>query len=86
MRAPRRLDQRGLHIPVSIVFFSLGTALWAFFKTHPGDHDPNLQNDAILPLFIMAEFPPAWGIIIAGVFAAAMSTLDSSRTAWPPCS
>ncbi|MBX3175835.1 MAG: sodium/solute symporter [Candidatus Hydrogenedentes bacterium] len=66
-------------IPVSIIFFGLGTALWAFFKTHPGDLDPNLQNDAILPLFIMAEFPTGLkGIIIAGVFAAAMSTLDSS--------
>lgn len=66
-------------IPVSLIFFGLGTALWAFFKTHPQDLDPNLKNDAILPLFIMAEFPTGLkGIIIAGVFAAAMSTLDSS--------
>jgi SSS family solute:Na+ symporter len=66
-------------IPVSLIFFGLGTALWAFFRTHPEDLDPNLQNDAILPLFIMAEFPIGLkGVIIAGVFAAAMSTLDSS--------
>ena len=66
-------------IPVSIIFFGLGTALWVFFRTHPADLDPNLKNDAILPLFIMAEFPVGLkGIIIAGVFAAAMSTLDSS--------
>ncbi len=66
-------------IPVSLIFFGLGTALWAFFQSHPGDLDPNLKNDAILPLFIMAEFPVGMkGIIIAGIFAAAMSSLDSS--------
>jgi len=66
-------------IPVSLIFFGLGTALWAFFRTHPGELDPNLTNDAILPLFIMAEFPAGLkGIIIAGIFAAAMSSLDSS--------
>lgn len=68
-----------LTIPVSLVFFGLGTALWAFFRSHPADLDPNLSNDAILPLFIMAEFPIGLkGVIIAGVFAAAMSSLDSS--------
>lgn len=66
-------------IPVSLIFFGLGTALWAFFRSHPADLDPNLNNDAILPLFIMAEFPIGLkGIIIAGIFAAAMSSLDSS--------
>ncbi len=66
-------------IPVSLLFFGLGTALWAFFRSHPADLDPNLKNDAILPLFIMAEFPVGLkGIIIAGIFAAAMSSLDSS--------
>jgi len=68
-----------LTIPVSIIFFGLGTALWAFFRAHPADLDPNLANDAILPLFIMAEFPIGLkGVIIAGIFAAAMSSLDSS--------
>jgi Na+/proline symporter len=66
-------------IPVSIVFFGLGTALWAFFRSHPQGLNPNLANDAILPLFIVSEFPVGLkGIIIAGIFAAAMSSLDSS--------
>ncbi|MCF6286320.1 MAG: sodium/solute symporter, partial [Candidatus Hydrogenedentes bacterium] len=68
-----------LTIPVSFIFFGLGTALWAYFRSHPEQLDPNLKNDAILPLFIMAQFPAGLkGIIIAGVFAAAMSSLDSS--------
>jgi solute:Na+ symporter, SSS family len=66
-------------IPVSLIFFGLGTALWAYFRSHPAQLDPNLKNDAILPLFIMAKFPVGMkGVIIAGIFAAAMSSLDSS--------
>ena len=68
-----------MHIPLPILFFGLGTALWVYFKGHPENLDPTLQNDAVLPLFIIAEFPLGLrGIIIAGIFAAAMSSLDSS--------
>lgn len=66
-------------IPVSLVFFGLGTGLWVFFKHRPELLDPNLKNDAILPLFFMVQFPAGLkGVIIAGIFAAAMSSLDSS--------
>lgn len=68
-----------MNVPVSIVFFGLGTGLWVFFKNQPELLDPNLQNDAILPLFFMVQFPVGLkGVIIAGIFAAAMSSLDSS--------
>ena len=68
-----------MHIPLPILFFGLGTALWVYFKGHPENLDPTLQNDAVLPLFIIAEFPLGLrGVIIAGIFAAAMSSLDSS--------
>src|SRR3546814_13971480 len=37
------------------------------------------QSDAIFPWFIAQQLPPGVsGLVIAGVFAAAMSTLDSS--------
>ena len=68
-----------LTIPITVLFFSLGTALWAFYRQHPEQLDPALQNDAILPLFVVQQFPIGLkGILIAGVFAAAMSSLDSS--------
>lgn len=68
-----------LTIPITILFFSLGTALWAFYQQHPEQLDPALQNDAILPLFVVQQFPIGLkGVLIAGVFAAAMSSLDSS--------
>jgi SSS family transporter len=68
-----------LTIPVSVIFFGLGTALFVYFKHHPGQLDPTLKNDAILPVFVMAMFPAGMkGVLISGVFAAAMSSLDSS--------
>ena len=68
-----------LTIPVSVVFFGLGTALFVYFKHHPGQLDPTLKNDAILPVFVMVMFPAGMkGVLISGVFAAAMSSLDSS--------
>ncbi len=67
-------------IPTTFIFFGLGTALWVFFRHNPELLDPGLaKNDAILPLFIVEKFPMGLkGIIIAGIFAAAMSSLDSS--------
>lgn len=68
-----------LAIPVAFLFFGLGIALWVFFRQHPQLLDPALKNDAILPLFIAERFPAGMrGLLIAGVFAASMSTLDSS--------
>jgi Na+/proline symporter len=61
------------------VFFSIGTALYVFYRQNPGRLDPVLQNDAIFPYFMMAELPAGVaGLIVAGIFAAAQSTLASS--------
>ena len=68
-----------LAIPASIIFFGVGTALFVFYGENPGAIDPTLQTDAIFPLFITQNLPAGLaGLIIAGVFAAAMSSLDSA--------
>lgn len=68
-----------LTVPVSFLFFGLGTALWAYFKTRPEQLDPTLPTDAILPVFVMETFPVGLrSTLIAGVFAAAMSSLSAS--------
>jgi len=68
-----------LVIPGSLVFFTLGTALYVFYKAHPALLEPRLQTDATLPLFIAEKLPAGVaGLVIAGVFAASMSSLDSS--------
>ena len=66
-------------IPASILFFSVGTALFVFYKQNPAQLDPTFKNDAIFPLFIGRELPVGIsGLVIAGVFAAAQSTVSTS--------
>lgn len=69
-----------LTVPASIIFFGLGTALFAFFKSNPEALSATMENaDAIFPWFIVTQLPAGIaGLLIAGVFAAAMSSLDSS--------
>ncbi len=65
-------------IPGGFVFYGIGTALWMYYKHNPERLDPLLPIDATFPLFIAAELPAGvTGLIIAGIFAAAMSTLSS---------
>jgi Na+/proline symporter len=66
-------------IPWAMAVFGLGTALYVFYKTNPGLIDPAIANDEIVPFFIGQNLPPGIsGIIIAGIFAASMSSVDSS--------
>ncbi len=68
-----------LALPASIVFFGLGTALFAFYRAHPERLNPLGQGDQVFAWFIVQELPAGLsGLLIAGVFAAAMSSLDSS--------
>ncbi len=62
------------------LFFAIGTALYLFYKSFPEKLTPGLeQTDATFPLFIVTEMPAGIsGLIIAAIFAAAMSSLDSS--------
>jgi Na+/proline symporter len=65
-------------IPGGFFFYMIGTALFAYYKSHPERMDPTLSIDATFPLFIAAELPMGvTGLIIAGIFAAAMATLSS---------
>lgn len=64
-------------IPGGFMFYMVGTALFAFYKTHPERLNPLLPIDSIFPLFIAAELPMGVrGLIIAGILAAAMATLS----------
>jgi len=68
-----------LTIPFSLLFFILGAGLYAFFKANPDTLWTGMQNDRIFPLFVAQEMPAGLaGLVIAGVFAASMSSLDSS--------
>jgi solute:Na+ symporter, SSS family len=69
-----------LTIPAVLIFFFVGTSLFVFFKENPLSLDPTLTDpDAIFPWYIFTQMPAGVsGVLIAGIFAAAMSTLSSS--------
>ncbi len=69
-------------VPASILFFFLGTALFVFYLNNPSHITPLSKADQLLPWFIIQEMPAGLGgLVIAGIFAAAMSSLDSSMHA-----
>jgi SSS family transporter len=73
-------------VPSSGLFFAVGTALYAFYATFPQRLDPTLPTDAILPLFVSRELPSGLaGLVVAGVFAAAQSTVAGSLTSVSTC-
>ncbi|MGZ5200672.1 MAG: sodium:solute symporter family transporter [Telluria sp.] len=66
-----------ISIPGGFIFYTIGTALFAFYQSHPERMNPLLSVDATFPLFIAAELPTGiTGLIIAGILAAAMATLS----------
>jgi Na+/proline symporter len=69
-----------LNIPIIWLFLLLGTALYLYYSQNPQKANPVMdQPDALLPWFIMLELPAGVaGLLIAGIFAASMSTLESS--------
>src|SRR5258708_461712 len=69
-----------ISIPMVLLFLTIGTALYAFYLHHP---DLKLllpaRQDQIFPHFIVHQLPiGVRGLVIAAVFAAAMSTTSSA--------
>lgn len=72
-----------LFIPVSALFFLIGTALYAYYTsgvaplpTYIADHP-----DYVFPYFIVSSLPVGLrGLLIASIFAAGMSTISTSVT------
>ena len=69
-------------VPTWAFFYLIGTSLYVFYKVHPDPVIATLQADEIFPYFIITQLPVGIaGLIVAGLLAAAMSTLDSSINA-----
>jgi SSS family transporter len=68
-----------LSVPSTALFFAIGTALFVFYREHPTSLDPTQSTDAVFPSFIVRNLPVGVaGLVIAGIFAAAQSTVSSS--------
>jgi solute:Na+ symporter, SSS family len=69
-----------LTLPSTLVFFSIGTLLFLFFRQQPDQVNFALnKGDDIFPWFIVSQLPAGLsGLLIAGIFAAAMSSTEAS--------
>lgn len=86
-----------LYVPISLLFFLIGSALYSYYSTLPELLDQIRQavavesgvevseltdaaiGDQVLPHFIANQLPPGLaGLLIAAIFAAAMSSIDTS--------
>lgn len=74
-------------VPTWGFFMFLGTALYVYFKLNPDPAaaamlDGTARADSIIPYFVVQKMPAGLsGLVIAGVLAAAMSSLSSSINA-----
>jgi SSS family solute:Na+ symporter len=74
------------YIPLGFLFFFIGSALFIYYKVNP---DPavaaliaNGRADSIYPYFVANTLPPVLaGLVIAAIFAAAMSSIDACMNA-----
>lgn len=65
------------YIPLGFLFYVIGTALFVFFKCHPEAALPG-KSDSVYPFFVVNHLPAGVaGLVIAAIFAAAMSSIDS---------
>ena len=72
-----------LYIPVSFVFFFIGTALYSYYTASPGLLPEELSiegtGDKVFPYYIATGLPSGiTGLLIASIFAAGMSTVATS--------
>jgi len=72
-----------LYIPVSMLFFYIGTALFSYYTAQPNLLPAELKvpgaGDKVFPYFIVNGLPVGiTGLLIASIFAAGMSTISTS--------
>ena len=69
-------------LPTWTFFFLIGTCVFVFYTLFPDSEVGRLEADQVFPYFILTQIPAGLaGIVLAGVLAAAMSSLDSSINA-----
>jgi len=72
-----------LYIPVSLLFFMIGTGLFVYYHVYPGllplEYRETGMSDSVFPYFIVNGLPVGMtGLLIASIFAAGMSTISTS--------
>ena len=75
-----------IYLPISAFFLFIGTSLFAYYTSQPGLLPEDIQQqvaagkgDGVFPYFIVTVLPTGLkGLLVAAIFAAAMSTISSS--------
>ena len=68
-----------LYLPVSLLFFVIGTALFVYYKAQPDLLPVHIDGDQVFPYFIVNGLPiGVTGLLIAAIFSAGMSTVSTS--------
>lgn len=72
-----------LYIPVSLLFFMIGTGLFVYYNVYPdllpAEYNEPGMSDSVFPYFIVNGLPIGMtGLLIASIFAAGMSTISTS--------
>jgi len=71
-----------IDFPVVLVYLFLGTCLYAYYAVLGHALPPGIGPDRVFPHYIASVLPPGVrGLLIASIFAAAMSSLDSAINA-----
>ncbi|NQT87632.1 sodium/solute symporter, partial [bacterium] len=73
-------------IPLGFLFLFIGSALFVYYKVNPDPHVAALivngRADSIYPYFVANSLPAGLaGLVIAAIFAAAMSSIDACMNA-----
>ena len=67
------------------LFFGMGTVLYSFYQ-HTAALPAGFNTSAVVPYFVITQMPAGVaGLVIAGIFAAAQSTIASSLNAISSC-
>lgn len=72
-----------LYIPVSLLFFMIGTGLFVYYQVYPDllprEFREAGMSDSVFPYFIVNGLPVGiTGLLIASIFSAGMSTISTS--------
>lgn len=76
------LLQALLVVPVSVLLFCAGAALFSFYQAHPERLASLPATDAIVPYFVLTELPAGIaGLVIAAILSASMAVMSAGINA-----
>ncbi len=71
--------QMSVAVLVNALLFAVGTALFLYYRQHPGQLNPSMKADGVYPFFSAQHLPVGVsGLMVAALLAATLSTVSGS--------